>query len=254
MRLKKIERFIKLFIPPIISQPLRRRRLARRDRPFDGIPDRAFYREVFSPWLGYGEFEPIFKSMQGVSLVSRERAWILYTLARQALSLVGAFYEAGVFRGGTALMFADLIRRHAPEKHELHLFDTFTGMPETDPERDLVHAGDFSTTDLQSVKARVGDGDFIHFHPGFVPTTFAGRESDRIVFAHVDLDIYRSILDACEFIYPRLQPGGFLIFDDYGFMSCPGARQAVDEFFAAKKEIPLVLPTGQAVVFKSSAS
>jgi O-methyltransferase len=33
-------------------------------------------------------------------------------------------------------------------------------------------------------------------------------------------------------------------------MSCPGARQAVDEYFAARPEVPLVLPTGQAVVFR----
>ena len=40
-----------------------------------------------------------------------------------------------------------------------------------------------------------------------------------------------------------------MIFDDYGFPTCPGARQAVDEFFADKREVPFVLPTGQAVVF-----
>ena len=34
---------------------------------------------------------------------------------------------------------------------------------------------------------------------------------------------------------------------------CPGARAAVDEFFAGKPEVPLVLRTGQAVVFRSVA-
>jgi O-methyltransferase len=251
MSLKAIERFLKRFIPPVISEPLRRRRQARRDRPYEQIPDRAFYRGVFSPWLGYGEFGPLLQRMRGVSLVSSERAWVLYSLMRQALALEGAVYEAGVFRGGTALLFAEVIRR-SPGQRQLHLFDTFAGMPDTDPERDLHRAGDFAATDLASVQARVGNDDFIHYHPGFVPATFAGREDDRIAFAHVDLDIYRSILDACEFIYPRLVPGGFLVFDDYGFMSCPGARQAVDEFFADRPEVPLVLPTGQAVVFRSA--
>lgn len=74
--------------------------------------------------------------------------------------------------------------------------------------------------------------------------------ADRIAFAHIDLDIYQSILDSCRFIYPRLSPGGVIVFDDYGFMSCPGAREAVDRFFADKLEIPLVLPTGQAIVIK----
>lgn len=42
-----------------------------------------------------------------------------------------------------------------------------------------------------------------------------------------------------------------MLFDDYGFPTCPGARQAVDEFFDDKPETPLVLPTKQAIVNKS---
>ena len=41
-----------------------------------------------------------------------------------------------------------------------------------------------------------------------------------------------------------------MLFDDYGFESCPGAKQAVDEFFRDKAEKPLVLPTAQAIIFK----
>ena len=44
--------------------------------------------------------------------------------------------------------------------------------------------------------------------------------------------------------------GGFILCDDYGFPSCPGARSAVDRFFAGKTAIPLCLPTGQALIFK----
>jgi O-methyltransferase len=40
-----------------------------------------------------------------------------------------------------------------------------------------------------------------------------------------------------------------MVFDDYGTPTCPGARLAVDEFFADKNENPLIIPTGQAVVF-----
>ena len=57
-------------------------------------------------------------------------------------------------------------------------------------------------------------------------------------------------MSTCEFVYPRLVPGGMMVFDDYGFWSCPGARMAVDQFFAEKLERPLALPTGQAIVTK----
>jgi len=64
---------------------------------------------------------------------------------------------------------------------------------------------------------------------------------------------YRSILDSLRFVWPRLSVGGFIVFDYYGFPSCPGARFAVDEFFSGKASVPFCLHTGQAVVFKGKA-
>ena len=132
----------------------------------------------------------------------------------------------------------------------LHLFDTFDGMPETDAGRDLHKRGDFADTSLQSVQARIPESS-VTFHKGLIPATFAELGDASIAFAHVDVDIYAAVREGCEFIYPRVRPGGFMVFDDYGFPSCPGARMAVDEYFAARIAFPLVLPTGQAIVFKS---
>jgi O-methyltransferase len=66
----------------------------------------------------------------------------------------------------------------------------------------------------------------------------------------VDVDIYRSVLDCCRFFYPRLVTGGAIVFDDYGRNSCPGAKAAVDEFFADTPEQPVYVATGQAFVVK----
>ena len=69
-------------------------------------------------------------------------------------------------------------------------------------------------------------------------------------FVHIDLDIYQAILEATRFFYTRVPAGGILLYDDYGFASCPGARAAVDEFFADKPEVPFVLSTGRCFVQK----
>lgn len=247
--MKRIEKFLKLFIPPIISSPLRIHRKRREEKRYDHIPDRQFYDGVFSPWLGYGAFGALFDEIGKFTLVSPARAWILYSLASQSLAVRGNFYETGVFRGGTALLLRKILEKNPADK-QLRLFDTFGGMPETDAQKDIHRAGDFSGTSLAGVQSLVGTPDFITYHPGIIPASFAGLESDAIAFAHIDLDIYQGILDSCRFIYPRLNPGGVIVFDDYGFMSCPGAREAVDQFFTGKPEVPLVLPTGQAIVFK----
>jgi O-methyltransferase len=213
------------------------------------IPDAAFYMPLFSPWLGYGAFRAVWERAQPATLVSADRGYVLYTLARQALSIPGDFWECGVYKGGTAGLLAEVLAAHQPGSVKLHLFDTFEGMPEVDPQRDLHQRGQFGDTSLAAVRERIGRQDLVVYHQGLIPETFRGLEQARIAFAHVDVDIYQSVWDCCAFIMPRLQPGGFLIFDDYGFPSCPGARQAVDEFFRDRLEQPLVLPTGQAIVF-----
>jgi O-methyltransferase len=86
---------------------------------------------------------------------------------------------------------------------------------------------------------------------GLIPDSFTSGLPDVISLAHIDVDLYRSIMDCCIHIYPHMAHCGFMVFDDYGLPTCPGARKAVDEFFRDKPEVPVLLPTGQAVVFIS---
>src|SRR6185437_3108103 len=188
----------------------------------------------FSPWNGYGDFAQYRTRAAPYTLVSPDRLYVLYTFALNAMHLHGDFWECGVYRGGTARMLAELLASHGVPSVRLHLFDTFSGMPETDEKLDIHRKGDFSDTSLDQVRRVVAHPERVDFHPGWIPDTFRTMSDSRIALAHVDVDIYRSVWDCCEFIYPRLTPGGIMVFDDYGFPTCPGARKAVDEFFADK--------------------
>jgi O-methyltransferase len=221
-------------------------------QPPPPIPDGAFYTPLFSPWNGFGEFAKYRSLAEPYTVVSPDRLYVLYALARNAAQLHGDFWECGVYKGGTARMFAEYLNLHARSDTKLHLFDTFGGMPECDKNLDLHRQGDFSDTNLEEVRRVVGNSDRVEFHAGWIPDTFRDLQKCVIALAHVDVDIYRSVRDCCEFIYPRLRPGGVIVFDDYGFPSCPGARKAVDEFFAEKLETPIALPTGQAVLMRSA--
>ncbi len=222
------------------------------------IPDEKFYRPFFSPWNGegYGEFADYFRLVKGNSTVSAPSSHVLYQVALQALHVRGDFWECGVYKGGTASMLAKIIATKSYDKKRLLLFDTFKGMPEANPKKDIHKQGDFSNTSLNAVQKAVGhEGEeFVRYHEGFIPDTFQGLENSEIALAHVDVDIYQSIVDCCKFIFPRLSKGGFIVFDDYGIASCPGAREAVDEYFRGASIQPLVLPTGQAVVFNGVGS
>jgi len=157
-----------------------------------------------------------------------------------------------VFRGGTALLQALTMHASASRQHRmLHLFDSFKGMPETVQGVDRFKRGDLSGTSVTRVEGLLKAFPFAEVHPGFIPATFVGLKVEKVCWAHIDVDIYQSVRDCISFIYPRLSPGGFMIFDDYGFPSCPGARRAEDESFANSAEVPICLPTGQCLVVKS---
>lgn len=224
--------------------------ISRVPRPTTQIPDSQYYRPLFSPWLGYGEFQKYYDLARSRTLVSPDRCWILYSLCKQSLFVEGDIWECGVYRGGTSAMLAQIVHDYSPARC-LHLFDTFHGMPKTYKSIDIHNEGDFSNTTLNAVRDYVKHSDVTIYHQGLIPDTFRGLDNSLIAFAHIDVDILQSVTDCCEFIFPMLSVGGFMVFDDYGFPSCPGARKAVDEYFYGRDIVPLILPTGQAVVFKS---
>jgi O-methyltransferase len=212
-----------------------------------GIPDADLYDPRFQPWRSQA-WRNRLRQSDARSLVSLDRKYVLDRLLSIAVRRTpGDVAECGVYKGGTAYLFAEHVQ--SGEKH-LCLFDTFDGMPKTNPSNDLHKEGDFGDTSLEEVQAYLAAFDKVEFFPGPIPTTLAAVSGRTFCFVHVDLDIYDAILSATEFFYPRVPPGGFLVYDDYGAGDCPGARKAVDEFYARKPEVPLVLHTGQCIVMK----
>ena len=58
------------------------------------------------------------------------------------------------------------------------------------------------------------------------------------------VDLYQPTMDNLIFFYPRMQPGGVILFDDCGFTNGPGAIAACDEYMQGELEPIIGLPTG----------
>ena len=211
------------------------------------IPDADLYRPNFSPWLA-PDFVRLFESkVQPHTVVPIQSAWTIWRMLNQSLHVDGDVMEAGVFQGGTARLMREAIGGRTDKT--LFLFDSFEGMKAVSAQ-DRHQTKDFADTSVDAVRAVVGSEPFIDYRKGWIPDSFAGLEDRRFCFAHIDLDLYQGVKDALSFVYPRMPRGAAIVFDDYAFASCPGARSAVDEFFADKPEQPLALSTGQALVAK----
>jgi O-methyltransferase len=216
-----------------------------------------FGQRIFAPWFWKeSDFSKLLQPVlcAGPMAVSPDRCYILYQFCQRALNLEGDIAECGVYTGGTAHLLASIIHAKEESHHRrLHLFDTFCGMPNSSvPERDYHSPGDFSDTSLSFVQHRLKNFPFVIFHAGIMPQTFNEVASiQQYSFVHIDVDIFPSVFECCQWFWPRLSHGGALVFDDYGFYPYRyAARAAVDQFFSERKEKPLVLPTGQAVVMK----
>ena len=194
-------------------------------------------------WVTDEAFSRLYKEAGSRTSLNRRTLYMLYQFAKLA-PLGSNFAEIGVFRGGGSYLLASV----APQS-QVYSFDTFAGMPETDPNRDWHKKGDF----------RVSADDVIGYlklkanlHPvkGFFPKTAGPYKDLKFGLVHIDVDIYQSVKDCLEFFYPRTIKDGVIISDDYGAVTCPGAKMAWDEFFADKPEQSIYLPTRQCFVIK----
>jgi hypothetical protein len=168
----------------------------------------------------------------------------------------GAFVECGVWRGGSMQAVARELVRLGVSDRDLHLFDTFEGMPPpTDADvrwdgrsaADLLAANDksrsiWATASLEDVQEGFAAIDYpaerIHYVQGRVEQTVPEHVPEHIALLRLDTDWYESSRHELDHMYDRLVPGGVLLLDDYGYWE--GQRRATDEWLARTKE-PLML-------------
>ena len=196
-----------------------------------------------------------YKGPQIVSLlkqIRRERelgqwndaAYMIYSCVQSARRLPGPLAEVGVYQGGSAKLICE-----AKGDQQLHLFDTFGGLPEPDA-IDPYHTVHQFAVSLESVQRYLNAYPNVFFHKGLCPSeTGQAVEHLRFAFAHLDVDFYRSTRECLEFFYPRMIPGGIIIVSDYTHL--PGVKQATDEVLRDTPDTIIDLPTSQLLVIKS---
>lgn len=144
----------------------------------------------------------------------------------------GHIVEFGSYKGGSAIFMAKVCSVLNPNMH-VYAFDTFEGMPMTDPSIDAHRAGDFKDVDfgeLQDYARSIGLNN-LHFVRGLFEETAPKRlpEIGAICLAHIDCDIRSAVEYSYEVSLPYMVKGGYFVFDDALFSSCLGATEAIED-------------------------
>lgn len=207
------------------------------------------------------DFQRLYERCKPYTMTSDQRMFGLHVAMRYLArgGVAGDVVECGVWRGGSA-MLAALNLLDDPKPRHLYLYDTFTGMPKP-TDLDVVAATGVraavtwlanETSDhnawcyapFDDVRANLASTGFpadrLHLIEGKVEDTLPACAPEQIALLRLDTDWYESTRHELVNLYPRLARGGVLIIDDYGHWA--GSRQAVDEFFAALSEPPMLVP------------
>jgi hypothetical protein len=212
----------------------------------------------------YSDFTPedhaLIARVKPFTMTSKERVFALRAAVRYVVAngIAGDFVECGVWRGGSSMAMALTLLELGVAERELHLFDTFEGMPppqEVDARFDGVSAQTLldrneKTTDnpywaiaaLEDVQRNLTATGYpaerLHYIKGLVEQTIPAHAPAQIALLRLDTDWYESTRHELVHLYDRVTTGGVIIIDDYGWYS--GARKAVDEFFAMRGLHPLL--------------
>lgn len=194
-------------------------------------------------------------------MTSLERMYALWGAVRhiQNAGISGTVVECGVWRGGSMMLAASTLLELGASDRQLWLYDTYQGMTEPGALDVQAMSGETAGAILAS-QAKDNENPFwalaqrdiveqnmkgtgypqnrTHYVEGPVEDTLPGQAPDEIALLRLDTDWYESTRHELIHLWPRLQPGGVLIVDDYGYWQ--GARRAVDEFFAGLADAPLL--------------
>ncbi|MEX1254778.1 MAG: TylF/MycF/NovP-related O-methyltransferase [Dehalococcoidia bacterium] len=212
---------------------------------------RWLVQQQFGRWRERSYLAASLDRVRPLSMVAERSLLQLGRYARWALAedIPGDFVECGVWRGGSAFLIADLLRRQGVQDRKVWLFDSFEGHqpPEEidgDPARAYIAKTDspeyfdncrVPVEDVQRSARGLGLAPFTEIVKGWFDESLpATRERiGPIALLRVDCDWYASVRTCLEQLYDQVSTGGFVIFDDY--YDWDGCTVAVHEFLAERR-------------------
>ena len=186
----------------------------------------------YRPWDIDAEFQSVYRLVRDYTMVDVYRLWTLWFVARQLPP--GDVLEVGSWRGGSGTVIARALADDPARSGErrIILADTFRGVVKASSRDSYYKGGEHANTSVDLVRdlLRSAGVPEVELLPGVFPDERGEEIADcRFALCHIDVDVYQSARDAFEWVWPRLVPGGLVVFDDYGFYGCEGVTSLIAE-------------------------
>ena len=186
------------------------------------------------------------------TMASFERLATLWQQVRyiDRYNIPGSLVECGVWRGGcVGLMALAHMHRRGAVTREIHLFDSFQGLPQPDRNFDGTEAIKLADDKADGEHTPIGccvasaeesrkllvdtigyPSDLIKIHPGWFLDTLPSvvDSMGAVGLLRLDGDWYSSTKVCLDHLYSKISDHGIVVIDDYGHFS--GCRKAVDDF------------------------
>jgi len=212
---------------------------------------------TYAPWHSDSSFLKVYEIIKPYTLVDIYRCFELWKLVEECEKIheYGDFLEVGVWRGGTAALMAkklQLLNRDT----RFFLADTFTGVVKAGKHDMTYKGGEHSDTSRKTIEDLL---DYLNIRNNIILTGIFPDETAHLIpsdtrfkFCHIDVDTYQSAKDILDWVWERLLPNGIVVFDDYGFDTCNGVAQLVEQEHLQKDRIFIHNLNGHAIFVKNT--
>lgn len=207
----------------------------------------------YRPWDVDPAFSRLYASIKDHTMVDVYRLWTLWFIARQVPA--GDVLEIGSWRGGSGAVLARAASSpaRAVPARRVYLADTFAGVVKATERDTYYRGGEHANTSADIVRDLLAsvDATGVEILEGVFPDQTGPAVSERrFALCHIDVDVYKSAKDCFEWAWPRMEAGGIVVFDDFGFYGCEGVTSFIAEIAGQNLTVVPSL-SGQAIVTKA---
>jgi hypothetical protein len=174
--------------------------------------------------------------------------------------LKGDIAECGVFQGATLVPVTYMMDIYE-DSRQIYGFDSFEGFGsavDIESEKDTTGHIDLETEMFQQssvslikekLKLTRTNTKNLHLVKGYFENTLPEFSGHTYSFVHLDCDLASSYLTCLDFFYPRMNKGGYILFDEYLDPIYTTATEAIDKFFEDKPEKPISIKRDNYIKF-----